>query len=155
MKNTVIPEEVHTVLEFRQHDLPGFATVNTALREFEPKVAFSWHLSLLLQCVDLIDNRLPSPDEQELLYKFEDGLDPLLKADGNALFLARVTHDGLRELIWRIHEPEAANAVIQKILRAKDRPRPIDYRMEEDPQWQKASWYLNNACPSLLKDVGA
>lgn len=155
MKNTVIPEEVHTVLEFRQRDLPGFATVNTALREFEPKVAFSWHLSLLLQCVDLIDNRLPSPDEQELLYKFEDGLDPLLKADGNALFLARVTHDGLRELTWRIHEPEAANAVIQKILRTKDHPRPIDYRMEEDPQWLRASWYLNNACPSLLKDAGA
>lgn len=148
MKNTVIPEEVHTVLEFRQRDLPGFATVNTALREFEPKVAFSWHLSLLLQCVDLIDNRLPSPDEQELLYKFEDGLDPLLKADGNALFLARVTHDGLRELTWRIHEPEAANAVIQKILRTKDHPRPIDYRMEEDLQWQRASWYLNNATPS-------
>jgi Family of unknown function (DUF695) len=155
MKNTVIPEEVHTVLEFCQRDLPGFATVNAALREFEPKVAFSWHLSLLLQCVDLIDNRLPSPDEQELLYKFEDGLDPLLKADGNALFLARVTHDGLRELTWRIHEPEAANAVIQKILRTKDQPRPIDYRMEEDPQWQRASWCLNNACPSLLKDAGA
>jgi hypothetical protein len=145
MKNTVIPKEVHTVLEFRQRDLPGFATVNTALREFEPKVAFSWHLSLLLQCVDLIDNRLPSPDEQEFLYKFEDGLDPLLKADGNALFLARVTHDGLRELIWRIQEPEAANAVMQKVLRTGGHPRPIDYRMEEDPQWQKASWYLNNA----------
>lgn len=32
MKTTVIPEEVHTVLEFCQRDLPGFVTVNTALR---------------------------------------------------------------------------------------------------------------------------
>jgi hypothetical protein len=40
-RNAVIPEEVHTVLEFRQRDLPGFATVNAALREFEPKIAFS------------------------------------------------------------------------------------------------------------------
>jgi Family of unknown function (DUF695) len=147
-RNAVIPEGAYTVLEFRQRDLPGFATINTALREFEPKVAFSWHLSLLLQCVDLVDNRLPSPDEQELLYQFEDGLAQLLKAGGNALFLARVTHDGLRELIWRIHEPKAANAVIQKILRTNDHPRAIDYRMEEDPQWQKASWYLDNATPS-------
>jgi hypothetical protein len=141
----VIPEEAHALLEFRQHDLPGFATVNVALREFEPKTEFSWHLSVLLQCVDLIGNRLPSPDEQEVLYAFEDKLNHLIKANSNALFLARVTHDGLRELIWRVHDPEVANSIIQNIFRTKDHPRPIDYRMEEDREWQKASWYLNNA----------
>jgi hypothetical protein len=140
-----IPEEFHTVIEFRQNDLPGFATVNTALAEFEPKIVFSWHLSLLLQCVDLIKNRLPSPDEQKVLYAFEEKLDPLIKANGNALFLSRVTHDGLRELIWRVHDPEIANSVIQNIFRTKDHPRAIDYRMEEDREWQKAPWYLNNA----------
>jgi hypothetical protein len=145
MTNIVIPEEVHTVLEFRQRDLPGFATVNTALRGFEPKLAFCWHLSVLLKCVDLIENRLPSPDEQKALYTFEDKLDHLIKANDNALFLARVTHNALRELIWRVHDPEVANSVIQEIVRAKDHPRPIDYRMEEDRGWQKASWYLNNA----------
>jgi hypothetical protein len=75
----------------------------------------------------------------------------LLKAGGNALFLARVTHD---ELIWRIHEPEAANAIVQKILRTKDHPRAIDYRMEEDPQWQKASWFLSNATFFLARTFG-
>ncbi len=61
----VVPEEAYSLREFRQHDLPGFATINTALSGFEPKLAFSWHLSVLLQCVDLIENRLPSPDEQK------------------------------------------------------------------------------------------
>jgi len=99
MTSIVIPKEVHTVLEFSQNDLPGFATVNTALAQFEPKLAFSWHLSVLLQCVDLMGNCLPSPDEQKVLYAFEDKLHPLIKANGNALFLARVTHNALRELI--------------------------------------------------------
>ena len=145
MANIRIPEAVYWLIEFRQRDLPGFASVNTALKGFEPKLAFSWHLSLLIKCVDLIDNRLPSPDEQNTLYEFEDKLDQLIKANDNALFLARVTHDARRELIWRVRDPEIANPIIQKILRTRDYPREFDYRMEEDQQWQKASWYLNDA----------
>ena len=60
------------------------------------------------------------------------------------MFLARVTHDGHRELIWRVRNPESANDIVQGILRAKDYPREFDYRMEEDPEWEKASWYLSN-----------
>ncbi|SRR6266436_3873716 len=148
MTNIRIPEDAYRVREFCQRDLPGFATINTALNGFEPKLVFSWHLSLLIKCVDLIDNRLPSPDEQNTLYKFEDKLDQLIKANDNALFLARVTHDGRRELIWRVHDPEITNSIIQKILRTRDYPREFEYRMEEDQQWQKASWYLNNATAS-------
>ena len=143
--NIVVPKEIYTLREFRQRDLPGFATINTALREFEPKLAFSWHLSVLLRCVDLIENRLPSPDEQNALYGFEDKLGGSIKADNNALFLARVTHDAHKELIWRVHDPEAANLVIQNIVRAKNHPREFDWRIEEDQRWRKASWYLNNA----------
>jgi hypothetical protein len=158
--NMIIPDEVHTLREFRQRDLPGFATINAALRGFEPKLAFSWHLSVLLQ-FDLIENRLPSPDEQKTLYEFEDKLDGLIKANGNALFLARVTHDAHRELIWRVHDPEAVNSVIQNIVRAKNHPREFDWRIEDDHGWQKASWYLNNApaqqcacVPSATSDKG-
>jgi hypothetical protein len=146
--NIKIPEAMYWLIEFRQRGLPGFASVNTALNGFEPKLAFSWHLSLLIKCIDLIDNRLPSPDEQKILYDFEDKLDQLIRANDNALFLARVTHDALRELIWRVRDPEIANAIVQKILRTRDYPREFDYRMEEDRQWQKASWYLDSASAS-------
>jgi hypothetical protein len=145
MTNIRIPEAVYWLVEFRQRDLSGFASVNIALKGFEPKLAFSWHLSLIVRCVDLIDNRLPSPDEQKTLYEFEDALDQSIKANDNALFLARVTHDARRELIWRVCDPEIANSIVQKILPTRDYPREFDYRMEEDQQWQKASWYLNNA----------
>ena len=138
----VIPKEQHTLIRFRQQYLPGFATVNSALKEFEPRIVFSWHLSVLIQCVELVDDRLPSTTEQNLLYEFEDKLDPLIKAKGNALFLARVTHDAHREIIWRVHDPKAANSVLPGILRTKDYPREFDYRLDEDPKWEKAIWYL-------------
>ena len=138
----VIPEEVHTLIEFRQRNLPGFAIVNSALRTFAAKVEFSWHLSMLVRCEELVEDRLPSPHEQDRLYEFEDNLAPLIEANGNALFFARVTHDARREIIWRVHDPEAANSLFRGILHAKDYTREFDYRMDEDPAWEKTTWYL-------------
>jgi len=145
MSNSIIPTEVHTLLEFRQRDRLGFAIVNTALREFKQKAAFSWHLSVLICCDDLVEDRLPSAEEQEVLYEFEDKLASSMTADGNALFLARVTHDALREIIWRVHEPDAPNSVLKEILASKNYPREFDYRIENDPEWRKTEWYLTNA----------
>ena len=139
----VIPKEVHTLIKFRQRDLPGFVTVNSALKEFEPKIVFSWHLSVLIRYGQLVEDQLPSTDEQNLLYEFEDKFDPLIKAKGNALFLARVTHDAHREIIWRVHDPEATNSVLREILQTKDYPREFEYRMDEDPRWEKTTWYLD------------
>lgn len=141
----VIPEEEHVLFEFRQRDLPGFACVNVALRNFEPKTVFSWHLSVLIKCEELIENRLPSPDEQKILYDFEDALDVKIKENGNALFLSRVTHDAHREIMWRIHNPEITNAFLQEIIQNRRFVRPFDYRIDEDKMWDKAKWYLDNA----------
>jgi len=140
----IIPTEIHTLLEFRQRDRPGFATVNTALREFEGRTAFAWHLSVLICCDDLVDHRLPSADEQNLLYEFEDRLASLITADGNALFLARITHDARREIIWRVREPETPHSALNELLASKNYPREFDYRIESDPEWRKTEWYLTN-----------
>jgi hypothetical protein len=145
VSNKIIPAEQHALLEFRQRDLPGFATVNTALREFDRRNAFSWHLSVLICCDDLVENRLPSADEQKVLYEFEDKLVLLLTAESNALFLARVTHDARREIIWRVHEPEASHSALNELLASKNYPREFDYRIESDPEWRKAEWYLKRS----------
>jgi Family of unknown function (DUF695) len=98
---------------------------------------------VLIRCGQLVEDRLPSTDEQNLLYEFEDKLDPLIKAKGDALFLARVTHDAHREIIWRVHDPEAANSVFRGILLTGNYPREFEYRIDEDPSWEKAVWYLD------------
>jgi uncharacterized protein DUF695 len=139
------PEEAHKLVEFRLRNLPGFVTINVALKDFEPKAVFSWHLSVLILYDDQVENRLPSDDEQSPLYLFEDRLDLLFRQNGDALFLARVTHDGRRELIWRTGNPEAADSVLRDILRDKSYPREFDYRLDHDPKWERAEWYLQNS----------
>ena len=36
----IIPDEHYSILKFNQDKLPGVAVVNSALRQFEPKVVF-------------------------------------------------------------------------------------------------------------------
>ncbi|MGJ4951381.1 DUF695 domain-containing protein [Bradyrhizobium sp. HKCCYLS20291] len=135
-------DDQYVLVEFRQRDLPGFANVNSYLKGVQAKDELNWHLSMLLLCEGLGQYRLPSDDEQALLFRFEDEVhNELLQADG-VRFLARVTHDGRRELIWRLANPDAANAALQRILNTREHPREFDFRIDYDPLWQKAKWYL-------------
>ena len=138
-----IPDEVHTLMKFTSDELPGVAVVNTALIEFEPKVVFAWHLRISIPYKKIVDNGMPSSEEQQLLYAFEDWIDPKIRLDGNALFLARVTHDGYRDLHYRVYEPETTNNILQEIINLKNYSRDFEFRIELDEEWEKADWYLS------------
>jgi hypothetical protein len=142
----LIPEENYSILDFNQDELPGVAVINIALRDFEPKEVFSWQLSIMLDFEDLIDNGMPSKAELEIIDPFGDKLDLLIKGDDldkpNALFLARITWNKTRELIWRVFDPEMANNKLQEIIDTKDYPRQFEYKMEQDDNWELTKWHL-------------
>ena len=141
-----IPEEKYSVLEFVQEDKPGVALINSALRYFEPKEAFGWHLSLMIDLEDLIENGMPSAIEREIIDPFGEKLDKLIKGSNiqkpNALFLARITWNATRELIWRVYDAKIANQELQQIIQKKETPRPLDFRMDIDKNWKLAEWHL-------------
>ncbi len=59
----IIPDEVYAVLEWRRDDRPAVCVVNQSLANFEPKIVFGWHLSIIVDCVELIENGMPARDE--------------------------------------------------------------------------------------------
>ena len=134
------------MLNFNTERLPGVAVVNKSLAEFEPKEVFVWHCSVMIQCEELIENGMPSREEVEILDKFGDFLDDKMKGDDkekpNGLFLARITWNETRELIWRIFDPEIANDFLTDLSERKDHPRNFDYRIEEDEDWELTEWHL-------------
>jgi len=145
----IIPDEHFQLVHFRQEDLPGIAAINSGLKDFEPKGVFLWHLSVMIQLEDLIDHGLPSQAEVELLEPWEDQLDSGFKggspAKPNALCLARITWRESRELIYRVHDPEPANGLLQDLIESKQHPRPFDFRIDRDPEWKLGDWHLNTA----------
>lgn len=144
----VIPDEKYSVIEFEQEACPGVAFVNIGLRGFEPKVVFAWHLSIMIDFEGLIENGMPSKKERAVIDEFEDRLDPLLKGEDfekpNAIFLARITWNKTRELIWRIYDAEVANGILQSIIDQNQCPRQFDYRIDHDVEWKLAEWSLKN-----------
>lgn len=142
----VIPEASFSGIEFKQDELPGVAVVNSALKKFEPKVVFSWHLSLIIDCEDTDERGMPTEKEEALLGPFEQKLNSLMQWNNsdrpNSLFLARITWNKTRELVWRVFEPAMANNILQDIVAKDDFPRSVDYKMENDPEWKRARWHL-------------
>ena len=138
----VLPEEEYTVMEWTQDDMPCVAVLNSALKGFEPREVFSWHLSVILDFEDLVENGMPSPAERDIVDPFCDKLDEEIKAGGNALFLVRETWNATRRLVWRVYDPEIAHQHLQYIVDHHRHPRPFDWRMEQDIEWEEAKWYL-------------
>ena len=145
----IIPDDYYDLVRFRQEELPGVGVINSALREFEPKVVFAWHFSLMVHFEDLLEEGMPTKAETELLKPWENKVDSALKGDApekpNALFLARITWNATRELIYRVYDPEPANDYVTRLIDEKDHPRPFDYRIDPDEKWALADWHLNTA----------
>jgi len=145
-QRVVIPDVKCSVIEFEQEGLPGVAFVNIALRNFAPREVFAWHLSVMVEFQDIIENGMPSKKEREVVDEFEHQLDLLLKGSEpekpNVLFLARITWNETRELIWRVYDPEIANQILQNVIDQNEAPRPFDYRIDDDKKWELAEWSL-------------
>ncbi|MDP3334247.1 MAG: DUF695 domain-containing protein [Methylococcaceae bacterium] len=138
----ILPEERYGILEWQAESLPCVAVLNTALKDFEPKKVFSWHLSLIIDFEDFIENGMPSQQERDIVDPFCDKLDEVIKAGGNAVFLVRETWNKTRRLVWRVYDPEIAQAHLQFIIEHKNHPRQFDYQMEQDVNWEQAKWYF-------------
>ena len=140
------PDEVFSTLEFRQDELPGVGVITSSLRDFKYRAVFPWHLSVMIQYHDLIDNGMPSVKERNETDPFCNELEDLLKGDDpdkpNGLFLGRLTWNGTRELIWKIHDPEIADKELKRIIETEEHPRPFDYKMEIDSDWDLSKWHL-------------
>lgn len=146
--NVVIPKEMFTIGEFIQNNLPGIVAVNSSLKEFRYKNVFAWHLSIVVQLEELIENGMPSQNEIKLIDKFEDSLNVLVGNNANnkknALFFARVTWNQTVELIWRVHNPEQVNFNLQELINSKKYQRVFNYRIDPDLEWNLTKWYLDN-----------
>ena len=144
----IFPKEEYKVIEFIQDDLPGIGLINVGLRMLEHKIVFSWHLSIMLELEDLIDNGMPSQNERDTIEKFENELNIIAKGKylekPNAFFLGKITWNETRELIWRVHNPEPINEALQRIIEKESHTRLFDYRIDPDEDWKLAKWHLKD-----------
>ena len=141
----VLPEPHFTLLDVQRSGQPEVLVVNDALRSFAATDIFPWHLCITLQAEELVENGMPARSESELLFVIGDEIENVV-LDGrtghdsqNALFLARSTWNGIRELSYQVHDPEIAHRALQTLLQSRTWEREWDYRMEIDQAWSRAT----------------
>lgn len=78
---------------------------------------------------------MPTNREVEILNQLEEEISKALQINDNALFLARITCRGTRDLLYRAHDPEIANEALQKLIAANSQSREWEYRIEQDQDW--------------------
>ena len=90
---------------------------------------------------------MPAAEENQVLYahEVEIGKNPL--PNDNAVFLARVTCRGQRELSYRVKVPKDANQW-PALLVAQPNPREWQYQLEHDPDLGLAMPFMR-----LFEDV--
>jgi hypothetical protein len=144
----LIPDEEYQIIEFKQENLPAVGVVNLSLIEFEPKEVFSWHCSIMINFENFIENGMPANNDVLIAEKFEDFLSENIKGTDkekpNALFLARITWNETRELIWRVYNAKIVNEFLEKIIDEKKYPFQFDYRIDDDEEWKLAEWHLQS-----------
>jgi hypothetical protein len=96
--------------------MPAVVVVNDALVRFEHRDIFPWHLTIAIEATRLAKNGMPTQAEAAILDDLGDKLEEALSAcrtehgSTNILFLARITCDGKRELVYRVHDPESSRS---------------------------------------------
>lgn len=133
-----IPPPHYTLIETSRGSDSAIVVVNSALRRFDGRELFPWHLSVSITCQFLGQNGMPTSEEGQALYQVEDELSKILVVEDNAIFLARVTCRGKRELAYRVHDPELANHALQQLVSAPSSLREWEYHMEHDENWDLA-----------------
>ncbi len=139
-----LPSDDYSIIEFSQDEKPGMMTVNSALKDFDSKHPFAWHLSVLVLLGETIKDNMPSQVEQQAMVDFEKKLDKVIRQDGNALYLATITQDGHCEMIWRVYNPEIANDYLHELIESEDHSRPFEFTLEQDITWAKAKFPLES-----------
>lgn len=144
-----IPEAVYSLLNTQYDGMPCVLVVNSALCDFAHRDVFPWHLHVTLDAEGPTDNGMPAREESDLLFRIGDEIEASVlgvrtpHGATNALFLARSTWNGLRELRFMVHDPEIAHADLQGLLHSKQWARQWEYRMAADAEWAQGQVLLD------------
>lgn len=136
-----VPAPCYSLFRTSRGSDPAIVVVNSALRFFEGRDQFPWHLSIIIECQELASSGMPTAEENEILYALEDKIGQKLFSNDNAVFLARVTCRGQRELTYRVKIPKDANQWLAQLV-SEPNPREWQYQMEHDADWGLASPFL-------------
>ena len=136
-------EDKHVLLHSKRDGLPAVIVVNESFAKQHVRADYPWHLSIILKPQEFGDNGMPASTEGIVLFEEGDRIEGAVVETGKARFLARITWNNTRRLLFRVSDPEPVNAALQRLISEKREAREWEYRMWEDPEWNEGKWFVS------------
>ena len=140
-----LPEPHYSLIDTERDGMPAVVVLNDALERFKHRDIFAWHLTITIEATRVAKHGMPTKAESVILDELGDKLENALVAcktehgSTNTLFLARITCDGKRELVYRVRDPEIANAELARRTEMHVE-REWSYEMACDEDWAEAEF---------------
>lgn len=135
-----IPKPHYLLFETERNELPAVVVLNEPILTFEHPDVFPWQLEIVIEVTKTAKNGMPTAGESKVLDELGDKIESVLQDattthnSTNILFLARVTGDSQRELVYRVHDPELANRILERSV-AEHNVRDWSFTMFHDGEW--------------------
>ena len=151
--NITLPGESFAFLESRDNEDGSLAlmVINSALKDFKDDVllkkVFGWYCSVVFDYYDVDDSLWPSSEELSFMQQYVDEFDRAIKGDPdhpNALFVAKITHNGTCQVIWMLNNPNLASDYLDGVIAENNQKREFDYRIEQDRNWDSIGYFLQD-----------
>lgn len=147
-----IPEESFDLIE--STDPKGAKALimrNASLKQHQKdtllKQVFGFYCSINLDYVNVDENNWPTSEEFSIMQDYTESIDQALKVQPdhpNALFVARVTYNGVCQVVWMLNNPEIAIEYLDGIIAKGNQIREFDYSIEKDPEWKLIDFFLQD-----------
>lgn len=141
-----LPKEEYSATEFMLNNKPFVGVFNIGIMKLNPKVAFGWYLSLIIEFKETIGSDMPIKKDSSKMQKFVEKLSKGVagnKKRPNAIFLGRITGDGHTQAMWYVNNPETAHEYLQKLISSDKYPFDFNYEMTFDKEWKEAHYWLD------------
>jgi len=113
----------------------GFSSVNKAYDNYPNKKYFPWWIQVTLELKDVNEKQMPSESESKLLEELENKIEAFISEKHKTHFIGRVTHGGLRDLIFFVNEPRFDQEETSKFFDHIQTIRSVNFEMDKDLEW--------------------
>jgi hypothetical protein len=132
----IFPGESFTIFKLNFPDGWGLATANKAYDNYANKSFYAWHVLVELEVIVKNENGHPIDEEALKLNELEEKVNAFLKQSQTVHFVARITRNGFRDLLFYIDKPTITQQQLSAFCDEVMNERGINLGIQEDPKWK-------------------
>ncbi|MGQ2984260.1 MAG: DUF695 domain-containing protein [Flavobacterium sp.] len=140
-----IPPETFKHFVFETSEGNMNALVNIGLKNFKHQDVYPYHFSLYFNISEETLSGFPQPDEIERIWWYREHISDIInehRTFPHVIFLARVAHEGMIELVWRVAEPDKVEFFLERTLTDIFYSADWFHNLYNDEDWNFADFYL-------------